>query len=106
MHVPVPLVIVTRPPAFVHEPLAENVTGTPDVLSAETVNAVLYAAVAGACVVTTIVCGVVPAAAVVVTASAQTTQTSRRTSLMPASLSRSARRKISRSLRTFVAAPP
>jgi hypothetical protein len=48
MHVPVPLVIDTRPPAFVREPLAENATGNPDVLSAETVNAVLYAAVAGA----------------------------------------------------------
>jgi hypothetical protein len=32
----------------VHDPLAENVTGSPDVLSAETVNAVLYVAVAGA----------------------------------------------------------
>jgi hypothetical protein len=88
-HVPVPLVIVKRPAAFVQGPLAENVTGNPDVLSAETVNAVLYVAVAGAWVVTTIVWGVVPAAALAVNASAPTTQTSRRASLMRASVSRS-----------------
>jgi hypothetical protein len=46
MHVPVPLVIVTLPPAFVDEPLAENVTGNPDVLSAATMNAELYETVA------------------------------------------------------------
>jgi len=68
---------------------AENGTGSPDVLSAETVNVVLYVAVAGACVLTRIVCGVVPAAALAVIASAPTTQTSRRTSPMSASLPRS-----------------
>jgi hypothetical protein len=57
--VPVPLVIRNRSgepvPAVVHDPPAENVTGSPDVLLAATENAVSNVAVAGACTVTMIV---------------------------------------------------
>ena len=51
--------ILKRLPALVLGSLAD-VTGNPDVLSAATVNAVMYVAVAGACVWPTIVFGVVP----------------------------------------------
>jgi len=86
---------------------AENGTGSPDVLSAETVNVVLYVAVAGACVLTRIVCGVVPAAALAVIASARRR---RRRADARAPCRRAYRdqagKKIRRSLRIFVGAPP
>jgi hypothetical protein len=106
VHVPVPLVIVKRFPAFVQAPLAEKETGKPDVLSAATVNAVLKVAVAGAAILTTIVCGVVPAAALAGRVNAATANGTRRVTLTCASLPRAAGERISRSLQVFVPAVP
>src|SRR3954451_11219114 len=61
--VPVPLVIVNVAPVFVHEPELENVTGLPEPPPvAATLKLALNAALAGACWVTVIVCGVLSVA--------------------------------------------